>query len=126
MKLPKSLIQPHIPSNPAACQVLRKDACRVLRRVAGDLALRQRDYTILARRRPHHQAEVFTLQSVSLCVQIEHSTARSTALMSFRTCRGRQDHTGGRDNAVSLESFGSKEGYASLLGALRVVAGRRS
>ena len=126
MKLPKSFIHPLLPTNPAACLALRKDACRMLRRVAGDLSLRQRDYTIRARRRPRHQAEVFTLHSDSLCVQIEHSTARSTALLSFRTCRCRQDHAGGRDNAVSLESITSKEGYSSLLGALRVVAGRRS
>jgi hypothetical protein len=126
MKIPKSFSVPHTPDSSAACDIFKRDASRVLRRVAGDLSLRQRDYAIRGRRQKRHRAEVIALHTDSLYLQIEHSTARSTALMSFRTCNGRQDCSGGRDNGVSLDSIDSPEGYARLLSSLRVIAGRRS
>lgn len=125
MKLPKSFTRPHAPCDAAARATLHRDASRVLRRVAGDLSLRQRDFTIQARRQHRHKVEVFSLQTDSLCFEIAHAADRSTAKVSFRTCKGRDDLSGGRDNMVPLNAIGSPEGYADLLTTLRVVAGRR-
>lgn len=126
MKLPKSFINPHAPANPAACHTLRQDACRVLRRFAGDLSLRPRDYSIRSRRQHRHQTEVFSLHTDSLYVEIAHASHRETVRMSYRTCHGRSDLAGGRDNAVSLRDLALPQGYANLLSTLRVLAGRRS
>ena len=46
-------------------------------------------------------------------------------LVRYRTCAGRHDLGGGRNNAVCLESLASPEGYSQLLANLRFVAGRR-
>lgn len=126
MKIPKSFTQPHQPGNAASCANLKRDASRVFRRLACDLGLRQRDFTVRERRHRRHQADLYALHTDSLYVQIAHAPQQNAAHMSFRTCRGRDDHTGGRDNAVCLHSIGSPEGYASLVATLRVVAGRRS
>ncbi|CAG9183659.1 hypothetical protein LMG23994_05211 [Cupriavidus pinatubonensis] len=78
------------------------------------------------RRRRLHQTDLYALHTDKLYVQIAHAPQQNAARLSFRTCRGRDDHAGGRDNAVCLQSIGSPEGYASLVATLRVVAGRRS
>jgi len=126
MKLPKSFFVFPLPDNQAACQALRRDACRVLRRFAGDMALRPRDYTIREHRQRRRDVDVFALQTISLLVEIQHAPGAEGIRMSYRTCRGRQDFTGGRDNAVNVQSLGTDMGYADLLSTLRVVAGRRS
>ncbi|GLC98118.1 hypothetical protein Tamer19_75270 [Cupriavidus sp. TA19] len=126
MKIPKSFTQPHQPGNAAACASLKRDASRVMRRLACDLSLRQRDFTLRERRRRRDATDLFALHTDTLYVQITHAPQQSGARLSFRTCRGRDDHTGGRDNAVCLQSIGSPEGYASLVATLRVVAGRRA
>ncbi|WER50737.1 hypothetical protein CupriaWKF_30750 [Cupriavidus sp. WKF15] len=126
MKIPKSFTRPHQPGNAAACATLKRDASRVIRRLASDLGLRQRDFNVRERRHRRHQADLYALHTDTLYVQISHAPQQTAASMSFRTCRGRDDHTGGRDNAVCLQSIGSPEGYASLVATLRVVTGRRS
>lgn len=126
MKIPKSFTRPHQPGNAAACATLKRDASRVIRRLACDLSLRQRDFTVRERRQRRRQADLYALHTDTLYVQIAHASQQSAATMSFRTCRGRDDLTGGRDNAVCLQSIGSPAGYASLVATLRVVAGRRS
>ncbi|MFC4345005.1 hypothetical protein [Cupriavidus numazuensis] len=124
MKLPKSFTSQS--TNAAACQTIRQDACRMLRRVAGDMALRPRDFTIREHRQRRRDVDVFALHTDSLLVEIQHPAgAEGGVLMSYRTCRGRNDLTGGRDNAVSVESLASEQGYANLVATLRVVAGRR-
>lgn len=125
MKIPKSFTHPHVPDNRSACATLQRDASRVLRRFAGDLSLRQRDFDIRARRQRRHQVEVFSLHTETLCVQIAHGPDRNAASVSFRTCRGRGDMSGGRDNVVSLDSLDTPRGYNDLLTSLRAVAGRR-
>ncbi|KAB0599719.1 MULTISPECIES: hypothetical protein [Cupriavidus] len=127
MKLPKSFIRRHQPTNSAACQAIRRDACRVLRRFAGDMALSPREYTIREHRQRRRDVDVFALHTDSLLIEIQHPAgAEGGVLMSYRTCRGRNDLTGGRDNAVSVDSLASDQGYANLVATLRVVAGRRS
>ncbi|RWA55716.1 hypothetical protein AU476_06315 [Cupriavidus sp. UYMSc13B] len=126
MKLPKSFLMSPSPDNPAACQALRRDACRVLRRFAGDMALRRRDYTIREHRQRRCDINVFALQTHSLLVEIQHAPSADGIRMSYRTCRGRQDFTGGRDNAVNVQSLSTDLGYADLLATFRAVAGRRS
>ncbi|WP_454754721.1 hypothetical protein [Cupriavidus necator] len=126
MKLPRSFFAFPSPDNPAACQALRRDACRMLRRVAGDMALRPRDYTIREHRQRRRDVKVFALQTDSLLVEIQQAPGVDGTRMSYRTCRGRADLTGGRDNAVNMQSLGTDRGYADLLSNFRVVAGRRS
>lgn len=126
MKLPKSFHLSRSPDNTQACTTLKRDASRVLRRVACDLALRQRDYTIRSHRQRRRQADVVALHTDSLYLEIAHAPAEPAVSVRFRTCRGRNDLAGGRDNAVCLQSLGSPDGYAELLGTLRVLAGRRS
>lgn len=126
MKLPKSLLRPHAPGNPAACLVLRRDACRMLRRFAGDMALRPRDYTIREHRQRRREVAVFVLQTESLLLEIQHRPGADGIRMSYRTCRGRNDLSGGSNNAIDLPSLSTDEGYTNLLTTLRVVAGRRS
>ncbi|QUN32928.1 hypothetical protein KB879_36535 (plasmid) [Cupriavidus sp. KK10] len=125
MKIPKSFIQPHQPGNAAACATLKRDASRVIRRLTSDIGLRQRDFTVRERRH-RRQMDLYALHADALYVQIAHAPQQKAVSLSFRTCRGRDDHTGGRDNAVCLQSIASPEGYASLVATLRVVAGRRS
>ncbi|MCY1197498.1 hypothetical protein D9M68_152370 [compost metagenome] len=126
MKLPKSLTRWPQPTNPAACQAIRRDACRILRRFAGDMALSPRDFTIREHRQRRRDVDVFALHTDSLLVEIQHPAgAEGGVLMSYRTCRGRTDLTGGRDNVVSVESLASDQDYTELVSTLRVVAGRR-
>ncbi|WP_439673135.1 NERD domain-containing protein (plasmid) [Cupriavidus necator] len=126
MKLPKSFTRWHQPTNPAACQAIRRDACRILRRFAGDMALSPRDFTIREHRQRRRDVDVFALHTDSLLVEIQHPAgAEGGVLMSYRTCRGRNDLTGGRDNTVNVESLATDQGYAELVSTLRVVAGRR-
>lgn len=126
MKLPKSFIRRHQPTNSAACHAIRRDACRVLRGFAGDMALRPRDFTIREHRQRRRDVDVFALQTDSLLVEIQHPAgAEGGVSMSYRTCRGRNDLTGGRDNAISVASLATDQGYADLVTTLRVVAGRR-
>jgi len=126
MKLPKSFTHRHTPFNPAVCQVIRQDACRLLRRFAGDMALRPRDFTIREHRQRRRDVTVFALHTDSLLIEIRHPTDSGGGVcMSYRTCRGRADLTGGRDNAVCLASLASDPDYADLVSTLRVVAGRR-
>lgn len=125
MKLPKSLLISHAPGNSSACLAVRRDACRMLRRFAGDMALSPRDFTIRAHRQRRRDVDVFALHTDSLLVEIQHEPGVSGVRMSYRTCRGRNDLTGGRDNAVSVESLVTDQGYANLLSTFRVVAGRR-
>ncbi len=103
----------------------QRDASRIIRRLASDIGLRQRDFTVRERRHCR-QMNLYALHTDTLYLQIAHAPKKTAARMSFRTCRGRDNHTGGRDNAVCLQSIGSPEGYASLVATLRVVAGRRS
>ncbi|MBP0624783.1 hypothetical protein [Cupriavidus consociatus] len=126
MKLPKSFFKSPSQGNPAAREALRRDACRVLRRFAGDMALRPRDFTIREHRHRRRDINVFALQTDSLLVEIQHPPGAEGVRMSYRTCRGRDDLSGGRDNAVHVPSLSTDEGYAKLLTSLRVVAGRRS
>jgi hypothetical protein len=127
MKLPKSFIRRHQPTDSAACHAIRRDACRILRGFAGDMALRPRDFTIREHRQRRRDVNVFALHTDSLLVEIQHPAgAEGGVLLSYRTCRSRNDMTGGRDNAVSFESLASDQGYANLVATLRVVAGRRS
>ncbi|MFC4523600.1 hypothetical protein [Cupriavidus pinatubonensis] len=127
MKLPKSFFGRHSSTNVSAGQAVRRDACRVLRRFAGDMALSPRDYTIREHRQRRREVDVFALHTNSLLVEIQHSTGQEGGVrMSYRTCRGRHDLTGGRDNTVHVESLATDQGYANLLATLRVVAGRRS
>lgn len=127
MKLPKSFTRRHQPTNSAACQTIRRDACRVLRRFAGDMALSPREYTIREHRQRRRDVDVFALHTDSLLIEIQHPAgAEGGVLMSYRTCRGRNGLTGGRDNSVSIDSLASDQGYANLVATLRVVAGRRS
>lgn len=126
MKIPKSFIRRHPSTNTAACEAIRRDACGVLRRVAGDMALRPRDFTIREHRQRRREVDVFALHTDSLLVEIKHPAgADGGVLMSYRTCRNRDDLTGGRENAVAVESLASDQGYANLVATLRVVAGRR-
>ncbi len=125
MKIPKSFIQPHQPGNAAACATLKGDASRIIRRLASDIGLRQCDFTVRERRH-RRQTDLYALHTDTLYVQIAHAPQQTAARLCFRTCRGRGDHTGGRDNAVCLRSIGSPEGYASLIATLPAVAGRRS
>ena len=126
MKIPKSFTRRHPSTNTAACQAIRRDACCVLRRVAVDMALRPRDFTIREHRQRRRDVDVFALHTDSLLIEIQHPAgAEGGVLMSYRTCRGRTDLTGGRDNAVSVDSLASEQGYANLVATLRVVAGRR-
>jgi len=126
MKLPKSFFSSHPTVNASACQTVRRDACRLLRRFAGDMALHPRDFTIREHRQRRRDIDVFALHTESLLVEIQHAPGAEGIRMSYRTCRGRNDLTGGRDNAVNLQALSTDQGYANLLSTLRVVAGRRS
>lgn len=126
MKIPKSLTRRHVPTDTAACQMVRRDACRILRRVAGDMALAPRDFTIREHRQRRRDVNVFALQTEALLVEIHHPAGAEGGLsVSYRTCRGRNDLTGGRDNAISVASLATDQGFADLVSTLRVVAGRR-
>lgn len=126
MKLPKSFIRRHQPTDSAACHAIRRDACRILRGFAGDMALSPRDFTIREHRQRRRDVNVFALQTDSLLVEIQHPAgAEGGVSMSYRTCRGRSDLTGGRDNSISVASLATDQGYADLVTTLRVVAGRR-
>jgi len=126
MKLPKSFIRRHQPTDSAACHAIRRDACRILRGFAGDMALSPRDFTIREHRQRRRDVDVFALQTDSLLVEIQHPAgAEGGVSMSYRTCRGRSDLTGGRDNSISVASLATDQGYADLVTTLRVVAGRR-
>ncbi|SCU77285.1 conserved hypothetical protein [Cupriavidus necator] len=61
MKIPKSFTQPHQPGNAAACATLKRDASRVMRRLACDLGLRQRDFTVRERRRRRDATDLYAL-----------------------------------------------------------------
>ncbi|GMG94650.1 hypothetical protein Cmtc_58700 [Cupriavidus sp. TKC] len=99
----------------------------MLRRFASDMALSPREYTIREHRQRRRDVDVFALHTDSVLVEIQHPAgADGGVLMSYRTCRGRNDLTGGRDNAVNMETLATEQGYANLVSTLRVVAGRRS
>lgn len=126
MKLPKSFLPTASFVRPAACQTVRRDACRLLRRFASDMALRPRDYTIREHCHRRSRVEVFALQTDALLVEIQHADGAAGGVrMSYRTCRGRGDLAGGRGNSVNVKALGTDQGYADLLSTLRVVAGRR-
>ena len=78
MKIPKSFIQPHAPGNATACASLKRDASRVIRRLANDLGLRPREFAVRERRQRRHQADVYALHTDTLYVQI--ATRRSNPL----------------------------------------------
>ncbi|WP_216672956.1 hypothetical protein, partial [Corallococcus exiguus] len=69
--------------------------------------------------------DVFALHTDALYFEISHAPADPKVLVRYRTCAGRHDLGGGRNNAVCLESLASPEGYSQLLANLRFVAGRR-
>ncbi|WP_430233387.1 hypothetical protein [Paraburkholderia tropica] len=94
-----------------------------LHRVAGDLRLRAGEHEIKAE--PAHRGNGcrVSLNTNRLILEVTDSPARGTVAMSFRTRRGRSDLSGGGDNAVSAEQLGSREGYESLLSALRLANG---
>lgn len=125
MKIPHSFTRSRCPKNTAAGAILQRDASRVLRRVANDLALRQREYSIRTRRQRRRLVDVFSLHTDALYFEISHAPADQKVQVRYRTCAGRNDHGGGRNNAVSLESLSSPEGYDQLLANLRFVASRR-
>lgn len=125
MKIPESFTRSRCPKNTAAGAILQRDASRVLRRVANDLALRQRDFSIRTRRQRRHLVEVFSLHTDALYFEISHAPADTKVHVQYRTCAGRHDLGGGRNNAVCLESLASPEGYNQLLANLRFVTGRR-
>ncbi|MNL77218.1 hypothetical protein D3C87_2033480 [compost metagenome] len=90
------------------------------------MALSPRDFTIREHRQRRRDVNVFALQTDSLLVEIQHPAGPEGGVsMSYRTCRGRSDLTGGRDNSISVASLATDQGYADLVTTLRVVAGRR-
>ena len=70
MKIPQSFTRSRCPSNTAAGAILQRDASRVLRRVANDLALRQREYSIRTRRQRRRLVDVFALHTDALYFEI--------------------------------------------------------
>lgn len=94
-----------------------------LHRVAGDLRLRAGEHDINAEPARRGGGCRVTLNTERLIVELTDSPARQAVAMSFRTRRGRADLSGGGDNVVSAEQLGTREGYESLLGALRLANG---
>lgn len=93
-----------------------------LHRVAGDLRLRAGEHDIKAEPARRGGCRV-TLNTERLIVELTDSLARQAVAMSFRTRRGRADLSGGGDNAVGADQLETREGYDSLLGALRLANG---
>lgn len=75
MKIPHSFTRSRCPKNTAAGAILQRDASRVLRRVANDLALRQREYSIRTRRQRRRLVDVFSLHTDALYFEISHAPA---------------------------------------------------
>ena len=94
-----------------------------LHRVAGDLRLRAGDHHITAEPARSDRGCRVILNTDRLIVEVTDSPVRRMVAMSFRTRRGRADLSGGGDNAVSAEQLGTREGYESLLCALRLANG---
>jgi hypothetical protein len=64
-----------------------------------------------------------SLRTATLFVDVLDKPCRQGVALSFRTRRGRLDHTGGGENYVPLEQVETKAGYQALLDRLRLAAG---
>lgn len=94
-----------------------------LQRVAGELRLRAGEHEITVASRCQNRGCRVTLGTARLIVEVSDLPVNQSVRMSFRTRRGYADLSGGGDNAVSAEQLGTREGFESLLGALRLVNG---
>ena len=94
-----------------------------LHRVAGDLRLRAGEHEIKAEPGRRGSGCRISLNTNRLILEVTDSSSRGAVAMSFRTRRGHSDLSGGGDNAVSAEQLGSREGYESLISALRLANG---
>lgn len=94
-----------------------------LHRVAGDLRLRAGEHEIKAEPCRRGNGCRVSLNTDRLILEVTDSPSRGTVAMSFRTRRGRSDLSGGGDNSVSAEQLGTREGYESLISALRLANG---
>jgi hypothetical protein len=124
MKIPKSFFTVDFASSPGRVDVLSRDACKFMRRLASDLRLPESDFTIHSGEQVGSPAFV-ALQTVSLYVEVKDASHRDGIVIVYRTCRGRDDHAGGADNYVSFAQLMSEPGYQSFVSDLRFVAGLR-
>lgn len=123
LKLPKVFYADRRSAGAATDAAVTDHATRILRRVARDLRLRAGDHEIVSEPARRGRGCRVTLRTPALMLEVTDAPTRERVSVSFRTRRGRLDLSGGGDNAVSLEQLSSREGYASLLGGLRLAGG---
>jgi len=123
MKIPKSFLSSDFASSSGAVNVLHRDASRFLRRIASDLHLSDADVTLRLHKDSAKVAGSISLHSDSLCVLVANAKHRPGISIVYRSCRGRDDHSGGSDNFVSLAQIASDAGYRNFISNLRLVAG---
>jgi len=123
LKIPKVFHADRRSAGAATDANITDHAARMLRRVARDLRLGPDEHEIVRQPACHGHGCKVILRTDSMMLEVADSPTRQRVAMSFRTRRGHRDMSGGGDNAVPLEQLSSREGYESLLGGLRLVAG---
>ncbi|TFE36932.1 hypothetical protein E2553_45740 [Paraburkholderia dipogonis] len=121
MKLPKLFYADRTSAGAAAAAALHQQATRVLRRVAHDLRLRSHEI-VLQPAWDNIPGRV-SLRTETLFVDVLDRPCQTRVALSFRTRRGRSDHTGGGENYVPLEQIETTRGYQSFLDGLRLASG---
>ncbi|CAM2158347.1 conserved protein of unknown function (plasmid) [Pararobbsia alpina] len=122
MKISKSFLALDFAGSSGAVDVLVREATRFFRRVASDMHLSESEFTI---REDRHSGEdgYVALHADALYVHIRKAPNRAGIAILYRTCRGRDDHAGGKDNFVSFTQLMSHSGYQSFLSNLRLASG---
>ncbi|WP_087135540.1 hypothetical protein [Caballeronia arationis] len=110
-------------ANSGAKAALERHASRILRRVAQDLRLAASSHEIVTDPRRGSSAVRVSLRTETLFVDVVERHCGSGVALSFRTRRGRLDHTGGGENHVSLKQLETQGGYQAMLDGLRVAGG---
>ena len=123
MKIPKVFYADRTSATAGTNAVLHKHASRMLRRVAHDLRLNNRDHEILVEPARRNALSRVTLRTDRLFVDVIDKPCRQGVALSFRTRRGRSDLSGGGDNYVPIEQIESASGYRALLDGLRLAGG---
>jgi hypothetical protein len=121
MNFPKLFYADRASASAGTTAALHQQAARVLRRVAHDLRLRKHEIVVQPARRAYPSR--VSLRTATLFVDVLDKPCRQGVALSFRTRRGRLDHTGGGENYVPLEQVETKAGYQALLDRLRLAAG---
>ncbi|RQS11590.1 hypothetical protein [Burkholderia sp. Bp8998] len=122
-KVPKVFYADRRAAGVVADAAITQHATRMLRRVARDLRLHTGEHEIVSEPARAGRGCRVTLRTNAMILEVADSPNRDKVAVSFRTRRGSRDLSGGGDNDVPIEQFGSKEGYDALLGGLRLADG---